>query len=249
MIKIKIFIILIFSLFFNLSFHANTSVKLSEIYVDLEDVASIKRGSRVFFDYCQGCHSLKYMRYTDLAEGLNIDGNASSTLIREHFLHSTDVISETSAILSSITKESAAKWFGKVPPDLSLVSRYRSPNWIYTYMKAFYKDSSRPWGVNNVVFPDVGMPHVLLSLQGVQVLKENASHYPNIENMFYLTENGILSKEKYDLLVKDLVNFLSYVGEPTKTKREELGLFVVIFLVALSVLLYFIKKYYWEDVK
>lgn len=250
MIKIKLFVVIIVTFIFSFNLCASGSITLSKITIDLNDVMSIKRGARVFFDYCQGCHSLKYMRYADLASGININSvsyKSPEELIREYFLHSTDIISENSPILSSISKEYGVKWFGKVPPDLSLVARYRGVDWIYTYMKSFYKDMSRPWGVNNIIFPDVAMPHVLVKLQGVQGLNEH-NHNVN-KDMLYLIENGVLSHDNYDLLVKDLVAFLLYVSEPSAAAREKIGVFVVGYFVILAVLVYFIKRMYWENIE
>lgn len=253
MIKIKYVIFFLFTFFLNLNLYATNNItKLSDIFVDLENSQAIKRGARVYFDYCQGCHSLKYMRYTDLANGIRItskDDKSISELIREYFLHSTNAFNEYSPILSSITKENGVKWFGKVPPDLSLVARYRSPSWIYTYMQAFYKDDSRPWGVNNVVFPDVGMPHALLKLQGVQILRENINDVEDATDALRLIENGDFSSEQYYFLVRDLVTFLSYIAEPTQVERQNLGFFVILYFIGLSIILYLLKKVYWVNIK
>ncbi|HFL8819403.1 MAG TPA: cytochrome c1 [Candidatus Azoamicus sp. OHIO2] len=251
MIKFKIFLIIIISCVFNLNLYASSNIKLIKVSsVKLDDFSAIKRGARIFFDYCQGCHSLKYMRYSDLATGIHISGNKSyNELIREYFLHSTDSINENSPILSSISKEYGVKWFGKVPPDLSLIIKYRGVDWLYTYMQSFYKDRSRPFGVNNLVFPDVAMPHALVKLQGIQVLKENHHKYSDIENMLQLVENGILSRDNYNLVVKDLVTFLSYISEPNAVIRNAIGIFVVGYFIILAVLLYFIKRSYWKDIK
>lgn len=246
MIKIKKLLV-VFGLLFNFTIYANVSVTLSDVYVDLEDLSAVKRGSRIFFDYCQGCHSLKYMRYADLAHGLKFNTDTNKK-IREYFLHSTDALSENTAILTTMTKDSA-KWFGKTPPDLSLVARYRGVNWLYSYMISFYKDNTRPWGVNNLVFPDVGMPHVLLKLQGVQVLNDKATVDDDLFFMFRTLENGIISKEKYNELVLDLVTFLSYVAEPNKITSEKIGFYVIIYFIILAIILFMLKKSYWEDIK
>ncbi|HIH2763487.1 MAG TPA: cytochrome c1 [Candidatus Azoamicus sp.] len=206
-----------------------------------------------FFDYCHGCHSLKYIRYLDLGKGIGLAETKEKSLdsvIKETLMHSSNKISESSSVFSSISKENGAKWFGKMPPDLSLISRYRGNDWLYTYMRSFYKDSSRPWGVNNLVFPDVGMPHILLKLQGLQILKEGISHHDqNIDKILDLVENGELSKNEYNTLVTDLVTFLSYVGEPIQVERTKLGIRVLIYLFILIVALFFLKREYWKDVK
>ncbi|HFL8824212.1 MAG TPA: cytochrome c1 [Candidatus Azoamicus sp. OHIO1] len=252
--KIKNYIILsIISIFFTSLAYGSNSIALSKMELSLEDSQSLKRGAKIFFDQCQGCHSLKYMRYIDLAKGINITETKDKSLIKiiqETLMHSNDQINENSQILGSIYKENGIKWFGKNPPDLSLIARYRGSNWIYSYMKSFYKDPSRPLGVNNLVYPDVGMPHVLLKLQGTQVLKNiHTKTTSNLEELLELTENGELSKEAYDKLVKDLVNFLTYVSEPIKVERTKLGYYVIIFLVILTILMYFLKREYWKEIK
>jgi len=241
--------IIIILLFVFYTAHASTNIKLNKVDIDLENKQSLQRGAKVFLNYCQGCHSLKYMRYIDLANGIGLtktDDKSLEILIRETLMHSIKDISEHSTIQSPISKEFGPKWFGKNPPDLSLVSRYRGTNWLYTYMQTFYKDTSRPWGVNNLLFPDVGMPHVLLKLQGLQILK---NHTTDQNQIFELIENGNLSKDEYNNLIKDLVTFLSYVGEPSQLEREHLGYKVLVFLFVLIILLFFLKREYWKDVK
>ncbi len=252
MIKINKFIVVCIACILSLGLYASEKAKLTDVFIDVENTAATKRGARIFFDYCQGCHSLKYMRYTDLANGLKIssvDGKSSEELIRDYFLHSTDIVNETGPILTSMSEEFGSKWFGKMPPDLSLVAKYRGANWLVTYFQTFYQDASRPWGVNNVVFPDVGMPHVLLNLQGVQNLKEDAEIFTDMENMVYLVENGMISREQYYFLVKDLVTFLVYVSEPSCVERKSLGFWVVLYSIILTVVLFFLKNSYWERVK
>lgn len=252
MIKIKNIVIFLLFTFMITNVNASSDIKLNKVTIDLEDGAALKRGARIFFDYCQGCHGLKYMRYNNLADGIqliNKSDKKNSMLITEYFMHSTNIISENSPILTSLSIENGVKWFGKNPPDLSLLSRYRGNNWIYSYMKGFYKDESRPWGVNNLIFPDVGMPHILLKLQGLQILKDNFEKHTDIEKMLELIENGDISKEKYDFLIKDLVTFLSYVGEPIQIERKNLGFWVVLYCIFLSIILYFTKKAFWKDIK
>lgn len=249
--KVKNVIYLFLFLLFAFNLNASSNVKLDTVEIRLESNASLQRGAKIFFDQCQGCHSLKYMRYVDLAKGIGltaIKDKSLETVIRETFMHSSSQISENSSILSSISKENGVRWFGKIPPDLSLVSRYRGSDWLYTYMRSFYKDISRPFGVNNLVFPDVGMPHVLLKLQGLQILKENHYH-ENVDKMLDLMENGELSKGEYNNLVIDLVTFLSYVGEPIQVERVNLGFKVLCYLGVLVVILYLLKKEYWKDIK
>ncbi len=248
MIRFKI-IVLNFFLFFSIVSYASADVKLYKVDIDLTDCNAIKRGSKVFFEYCQGCHSLKYMRYSDLSDGIDrLSNNYFKKDYTAFFLHDTDAVNANSPILSSMNNVNGSKWFGKTPPDLSLVARYRGADWLYTYMKSFYKDDARPWGVNNLVFPDVGMPHVLARFQGIQVLKEQVNHTNDPSKSLELLEYGSLSKSRYDLLVKDLVTFLSYVSEPSKVDRMNLGYFVLIYLGLLAVCLFFLKQSYWEEI-
>ncbi len=221
---------------------------LHKVDTTVNNQASLQRGARIFFNYCQGCHDIKYIRYSEIAKGIGLkeEKNKSlETVIQEKLMHRTNNINENDYVLSSIIKNDGIKWFGKAPPDLSLVSRYKGNDWLYTYMKSFYKDSSKTWGVNNLLFPDVGMPHVLINLQGLQILKTNK----NQKKMFEIIQNGELSVKEYNKLITDLVSFLSFIGEPSQTEREQLGYVVLIFLITLMVLLFFLKKEYWKDIK
>ena len=250
--KIKYTIISIL-LIICVSSKANLNIKLESIDINTSDKISLQKGSKIFFETCVGCHSLKYMRYIELAKGIGISpikDKSIENLTKEIFLNLNNKININDPISNFISKNDAIKWFGKNPPDLSLISKYRSKNWIYSYMKSFYKDSSKPTGVNNLIFPDVGMPHVLVNLQGIQKLKKiehnNSSLLP--KDMLELEAKGILSEEEYNLLLKDLITFLAYVSEPTEQKRYTIGYFVVSFTILLSILLYFLKREYWKDI-
>lgn len=255
MIKIKnyIYYLLVF-IFCISSINASSNIQPIKININLENTPALQRGAKIFFNYCQGCHGIKYMRYSDLALGLKLNEQKDKNidqLIKEKLMHSTNGINENNPILSPMHKENAFKWFGKNPPDLSLISRYRGNNWLFTYMKSFYKDSTRPFGVNNLLFPDVGMPHVLLKLQGIQKLKHdsNDKHSNKIDELLELTENGELSEDEYNNLVTDLVTFLSYVGEPIQVERKNIGIFVIIFLIIFTILTFCLKKSFWSDLK
>jgi ubiquinol-cytochrome c reductase cytochrome c1 subunit len=143
-------------------------------------------------------------------------------------------------ITNTMSKKEAGKWFGNAPPDLTLEARLRSPDWIYTYLRSFYIDESRPFGVNNKVFKDVGMPHVLQDLQGVSIKDENGNLSPAM--------GGSLTTEEYDVVIRDLTNFLEYVGEPNKLERKAIGYWVLAFLFFFFIIAYFLKKEYWKDV-
>ncbi len=201
------------------------SVTLEQAHVNPYDKGSLQRGAAVFMNYCSGCHSLQYTNYTQIARGIGLtdeDGTVMEGMIKKYLDFSGAKLA--SPIQTSMPPKDAAKWFGIPPPDLTLVSRVRGVDWLYTYLKSFYADPTRPWGVNNRVFSNVAMPHVLEPLQ------------------------RSLSSEAYDQVVRDLVNFLDYVGEPTKIKRKHLGVWVMLFLTVFTVFAYLLKREYWKDV-
>lgn len=249
---LKNLIVFLAFIFFSINANSSIHIQLKNIDINLESKQALQRGAKIYFNYCQGCHSLKYIRYSSLAEGIGLTKTKDKSMeqvIQEFFMHSIKGINENSLILGAVSKENGIKWFGKTPPDLSLITKYRGNNWLYTYMKTFYKDTTRPLGVNNLSFPDVGMPHILLKLQGMQVLKNNIEKITDPDKMLDLIENGELSKNEYNNMIKDLVTFFSYVGEPIQTERVSLGYKVLIFLIILSILLFFLKKEYWKDIK
>lgn len=236
----------------------DTGIKLDKAPIDSSDYASLQRGAKEFINSCQGCHSLKYTRYKSLAEGIGItdeEGAVLADVVKANLLFSTDKI--TDPVLSAMPAQDAESWFGKAPPDLSLVSRSRGVDWLYTYMRSFYKDLSKPWGVNNLVFPDVAMPHVLLNLQGVQepiyqeqeVVVDGEKIIKKEVVGLKLAKLGTLNPAEYDKLVADLVNFLSYVGEPVKLERERIGVFVLGFLFIFLIFAYLLKREFWKDIK
>jgi ubiquinol-cytochrome c reductase cytochrome c1 subunit len=217
---------------------------LQSANIDLSDQGSLQRGAKAFVDNCMGCHSLKYMRYNRMAADLGI-GEAD---LRKDYILGEAKPGDQMAI--PMRPEDAEKWFGVAVPDLTLVTRWRSPDWVYTYLKSFYTDPTRPWGVNNLVFPAVGMPHVLQGLQGVQdpVMGERHGEGAAAPTGVKLVQPGRLSAEQYDGLVRDLTNFLTYAGEPMRLERQRLGWYVLGFLALLFVLAYLLKKEYWKDI-
>jgi len=190
--------------------HANT---------DISDTASLQNGAKLFMNYCSGCHAIGFMRYNRIAQDLNL----SDSLVAEHLMFAGEKPGET--ITTAMPKEGAAKWFGVTPPDLSLVARAKGTDWIYTYLRGFYEDDSKVFGVNNKVLENASMPDVLWSLK---------EEKPEAE---------------FDQDVRDITNFLDYVGEPAKLIRTSLGVWVLLFLGVLLVLTYLLKKEYWKDVK
>ncbi|WPL16171.1 Cytochrome b/c1 [Thiorhodovibrio winogradskyi] len=212
--------------------------------IDLKDKASLQRGAKYYVNYCQGCHSLQYSRYNRVAADIGI-----TEAQLEKFLIFGDAKSGE-LMTNALRPEDGEKWFGTAIPDLTLATRWREPDWVYTYLKSFYVDDSRPYGVNNLVFPDVGMPHVLAGLQGVQeaVYKggghEDDGHIAGLK----LVEPGTLTPEEYDNMARDITNFLTYVGEPMKLERRRLGIYVLLFLGLMFFLTYNLKKEYWKDI-
>lgn len=215
--------------------------KLHSAHVDLRDKPSLQRGAKYFVNYCMGCHSLQYMRYNRLAEDLNI----SEQELRDNLIFGDAQPGDLMTI--ALRPEDGEQWFGTAIPDLTLVTRWRSPDWVYSYLKSFYVDDSRPYGVNNLLYPDVGMPHVLAELQGVQEAIYGHGHEGQITGV-KLTQPGELTPEQYDHMVHDLTNFLTYVGEPIQLERRRLGGYVLLFLGLMFVLTYMLKKEYWKDV-
>ncbi|MCO7224013.1 cytochrome c1 [Pleionea sp. CnH1-48] len=195
---------------------------------------SLQRGAQLYFNYCLGCHSLGFQRYQRTGEDLGI----SVDILKENFIF--DGSKKGEHIKIAMPESYAANWFGAAPPDLSLIARSRGADWLYNYMRGFYKDETRPYGVNNSVFKDVGMPHVLQPLQGLQVKTE--------EGDLKIIEEGSMTPQEYDLAVRDLVNFLDYVGEPIKLERQQIGVKVLIFILIFFIFAYFLKKEYWKDI-
>jgi ubiquinol-cytochrome c reductase cytochrome c1 subunit len=237
-----------------------SSYPLESFQPDYNNKASLQRGLATYSHYCMGCHSLEYQRYERTAMDLEID----TEVMVQAIVPTDKKIGDLGSI--AMPSKGAADWFGAPPPDLTLVARKRSPEWVYTYLKTFYVDPSRPLGVNNKVFPKVGMPHVLEPLQGVQrtvcneaSIRANDSGKTDPISGQPLTERecgilevvdgtGQLTSAEYDQLIYDLVNFLEYVGEPSKAKSHDLGIYVLLFLMVFFVFAYLLKREYWKDV-
>lgn len=220
---------------------------LEKANIDLTDQASLQRGTQTFVNYCMGCHSLKYMRWNRLAAETGL----TDAQVLQNFVF-TDA-NAGSQMTTAMRADDAEKWFGTEVPDLTLVTRWRTPDWVYSYLKGFYLDPARPYGVNNTIFPDVGMPHVLQPMQGVQKAvfeehKDAAGPISKAFRNFEAASAGQLTPAEYDRTVRDLTNFLTYAGEPMKLERQRLGVYVLLFLAVLFVLAYALKKEYWKDV-
>lgn len=225
------------------AFASGAGVPLDHAPVNPEDYASLQRGARTFTNYCLSCHSASAMRYSRLE-----DIGLSQDQIKENLMFAGDKVGETMSI--SMTAANAKEWFGAAPPDLSVIARARTPDWLYTYLRGFYRDDSRPSGWNNTVFDKVGMPHVLYVLQGEQVLKHSAanSHDAHAKPELELVKPGQMSPAEYNSMVGDLVNYLAWMAEPAKTTRQELGVVVLLFLGLFFILAYYLKKEFWKDI-
>ena len=216
------------------------AIACDQIEVDASDTASLQRGAALFTNYCMGCHSLQYARHNRVARDLGIPED----LYRANLMFDPE-IKIGSLMANAMDKANAKVWFGATPPDLTLISRARQPEWLYTYLRTFYRDESRPYGVNNLVFKDVGMPHVLLELQG---LPECIGSEENGCEALEVKSAGMMSGEAFDGAVFDLVNFLAYMAEPIKLERQRMGLFVMLFLAVFWVFATLLSREYWKDV-
>ena len=218
-------------------------LKLDHVNVDLSDTPSLQRGARIFVNFCLSCHSASYMRYNRMAEDLGI----SDEILRESLMFAADKPGEL--MESTMPVEDAKKWFGTAPPDLSLVSRSRGPDYIYTYMRSFYLDEGTPSGWNNTIFPNVAMPHAMYEWQGNQraIFSTDSDGNKTFER-FELVKEAELSPEEYDDAMRDLTNFMVYLGEPAKLVRYRYGFWVMMFMLLLIGLTYFLKKEFWKDV-
>lgn len=222
-------------------FANEASIHLSKAPINLKDEGSLQRGAKYFMNLCSGCHSAEYIRYSRVAQDLKItdtDGNVLTDLVKTNLMFNTNDIN--THIKSGMMSKDAEKWFGMAPPDLTMVTRVRGEDWVYTYLKSFYRDPKRPWGVNNLVFKDVAMPNVLADYQGQQNL---------IDNKLLLTKPGLYSADKFDAMVTDITAFLSYTAEPYRADRMHIGVWVLLFLSVFFVFAFLLKREYWRDVK
>jgi ubiquinol-cytochrome c reductase cytochrome c1 subunit len=222
-----------------LAFAAGAELHLDKAPDRARDMAALQNGAKIFVNYCLSCHSASYMRYNRLK-----DIGLSDDQVRENLLFTADKVGEPMRI--SMQRAEAKQWFGAAPPDLTVIARARASefgsgsDWLYTYLRGFYRDETRPTGWNNTVFANVGMPHALWELQGEQVMGE--------DHRLKLAKPGKLKPEEYDAMVADLVGFLKYMGEPVGEFRKSLGVAVLIVLALLFVLSYALKREFWKDI-
>ena len=226
---------------------------LDHVDVDVEDQAALQRGVKTFVNYCMSCHGAQYSRYNRVG----VDLGLSDEQVMNNLIFTTDEkgtrTKPASLMKIAMSDDYAKEAFGVVPPDLSLIARIRGADWLYTYLRTFYQDDSRALGINNAVFPNVGMPHVLWELQGMQKAVyethvDESGHKTKTLTGFEQVTEGSMSSAEYDAMVSDLVTFFVYVGDPSQMKRRALGKYVLMFLLVLLVVAYMLKKEYWKDV-
>lgn len=222
-------------------------VQLDRAPLNLHDKVSLQRGAAIFVNHCLNCHSAGLMRYTRLQ-----DLGLTEAQIRDQLLFTGDKVGET--MTSAMDPAVAKAAFGVVPPDLSLIGRSRNPDWLYTYMRGFYRDPETKTGWNNTVYPNVAMPHVLWEYQGDQALNVTSRMDPNtgdvkVTRKLVLERPGRMSPLEYEQYTADLVNFLAYMAEPARASRRQWGILVLFFLAGFFVLTLMLKKEYWKDVK
>lgn len=231
---------LIFALLPSLALAAGGGVKLMQANTDLSDMASLQNGAKIFANYCLNCHGAEFMRYNRMGKDLGLTDDQ----LKANLMFASDKVGDP--MKAALDKKSAKTFFGVVPPDLSVVARSRGVDWLYTYMMTFYLDPKKSTGVNNLAFPDVGMPHVLWEIQGWQVLNHETHQLEPADK----TDAAANQKraDEYRKTVRDLVAFLEYMGEPAKLVRYDLGWKVLVFLFFFLIVAYLLKKEYWRDV-
>lgn len=234
---------------------------VDKVHMNMSDKASLQNGAKLFVNYCLSCHSAAYSRYNRVAEDLEIP----LWQLKENLMFTTE--KEGDLMVTTMPPEDAKRWFGVAPPDLSLVARVRNPDWLYTYLRAFYLDESSPSGWNNSLFENVAMPHAMYELQGVQrfvgkvkkddhgAIDAHASSSDLAEGqkvvgdaIFELDKAGKLSPVEFDKAMADLTGFLTYMAEPAQLQRKTIGVFTIAFLIILMLLCMLLKAEYWRDV-
>lgn len=220
---------------------------LDPVSVSLDDKVSLQNGAKLFVNYCMSCHSAKFMRYNRMAADLEIP----TKLVERDMIFTGGKIGD--AMTTTLTKEDGEQWFGVAPPDLSLIGKLRDPDWLYGYLRSFYIDDSTATGWNNLVFPNVAMPHALYELQGIQKAVFNSETDSNgnsreVFKGFELVRAGKMDAKEYDVAMRDLTNFLYYMGEPARMVRIKYGIWTMLFLMVLGALAFMLKKEYWRDV-
>ncbi len=239
-----------------------------KVYINMNDMESLRNGAQIFANSCLSCHSAKYARYNRVAIDLGIPLDA----VKGTLMFASEKTGDL--MVSTMSDSDAKKWFGVVPPDLTLVSRVRKPDWVYTYLRSFYKDESSVTGWNNSLFPSVAMPHVLWEMQGspelislpsdnqAQAEQKDASHgdaghkTENVDESVYIaggakfdmSNRGQMSNAEFDAAMRDVTNYLTYLAEPAQLQRKTIGVWTIAFLILLLLLAIILKKEFWRDV-
>lgn len=239
---------------------AEVGYPLDHLDIELSDKASLQDGAHTFVNYCMGCHSAQHQRYERVSQDIGIPVD----IMLSHLIFTGSKIGDHMSI--GMRPQDAKVWFGAAPPDLTLVARVRGTDWLYTYLRTFYEDPNRPWGVNNKVFPNVGMPNVLTSLQGrqvigckqVQVVENGKKQYDPLtghpitqetcNQLTVIPNTGTLSEAEFDEKIKNLVTFLAYSANPVKLESQRIGFYVLFYLTILFVFAYLLKREYWKDI-
>ena len=236
--KLRFYILFTAIFFAPIGLHAAVKKPLMSANNDIYDIESLQRGARNFMNYCSGCHSAEYIRYDVIGEDLGI----TQSQLKEYLMFNAQQTFDT--INASMTSEDASGWFGQAPPDLSLAARAKGTDYIYTFLKSFYVDATSPTGVDNVVLAGTSMPNVLWELQGHQEYLQNEN-----ESKLEVYIPGKMNEEEFNSFLRDTSNFLEYISEPVKIKRQALGVKVLFFLAFFMILAYFLKKEVWKDIK
>lgn len=223
---------------------ASEGDNLQAANTSLNNTGSLQNGAKLYFNYCSGCHALTFMRYARIAEDLGL----SEAQVTKNFMFTDAKFGET--IHANMNPKDAAEWFGKAPPDLSLEVRARGADWVFTYLKSFYLDPSRPMGWNNAVFANASMPNPLWELQGLQTatFKPGENGADHTFEKFELSQPGIQSPAQFDETIRDLTAFLQYASEPAALHRKSIGIWVLLYLGVFTFLAWMLKNEYWKDV-
>jgi len=224
----------------NVAIAASGSAHIEHAGTNVRDTHSLQNGAKLFVSYCLSCHSASYMRYNRLADDLEL----TEEQVTENLIFSDAKFGET--MKSAMTSEQGTEWLGKAPPDLSVVARSRGVDWLYSYLKTFYRDEYGAW--NNLVFPNASMPHVMWRLQGIQKPVYETVGDEEVIDQLIMETPGLQSPEEYDETVRDLVTFLEYMSEPAQLKRKNIGVWVMLFLTVFALLAYALKAEFWRDV-
>jgi len=247
--SIKTVLVLVNILFVSTGFAAGSSVHLEPAGNDVDNVLSLQRGARNFMNYCSGCHSARYVRYNSIARDLLL----TEDQVANNLMFNADKPFET--IVASMPEASARRWFGQLPPDMSLIARAKGTDYIYNFLKSFYVDPESPTGVDNLLLAGASMPHVLWEMQGFQKAvfrdepvegQEGATH--SVFERFESVTEGTMSEEEFDGFVRDTANFLEYIAEPERSMRRKVGVWVLIFLTFFLIVASMLKKQIWKDV-